>query len=113
MTIAGRIIEIVGGPEKVSEIAGVHISQVYRWTWPKSRGGTDGRVPTQHQQPILNYAIENKLPLTPADFFDPIDEPESSGDLPDCHGVNVKPALRSPQRESVPANHSKRAGASA
>ncbi|MBV9549825.1 MAG: hypothetical protein JO256_09160 [Alphaproteobacteria bacterium] len=73
MTIARRVIDIIGGPTKVSEIAGVAVSQVHRWTWPKSRGGTGGLIPAAHQQVLLNYAREHGLQLHPEHFFDAAD----------------------------------------
>lgn len=74
MTIAERVIQKMGGPTKVSEITGVVVSQVHRWKWSKEKGGTGGLVPAPHQQPLLDYARQNALPLTPADFFEPHDD---------------------------------------
>ena len=47
---ASHIIALLGGPQATAELAGVHISRVFRWTYPKARGGTGGLVPAQHQQ---------------------------------------------------------------
>lgn len=33
------------GVDKVAEITGKHVSRVYRWMYPKSRGGTGGLIP--------------------------------------------------------------------
>lgn len=57
------------GIEKVSAITGKHVSRVYRWMYPKERGGTGGRVPQEEAEKLLAYAKENSIELTPADFF--------------------------------------------
>ncbi len=57
------------GIEKVSAITGKHVSRVYRWMYPKERGGTGGRVPQEEAEKLLAYAKEHKINLKPADFF--------------------------------------------
>lgn len=57
------------GIEKVSEITGKHVSRVYRWMYPKGRGGTGGLIPQADQPAILSYANENGIELTERDFF--------------------------------------------
>lgn len=69
MNPAQRIIDKCGGPSKVAEMVGVHVTRVHRWTYPKSRGGTDGLIPTQQQRKLLDAAIARGINLTPADFF--------------------------------------------
>ena len=66
---ASVIIEKLGGVEAVAAVCAVDISRVYRWTYDKSSGGTDGRIPTRHQQTILDHARARGLDLSPADFF--------------------------------------------
>lgn len=61
----------------VANMVGVSISRVHRWTYPKDRGGTDGLVPSKHQQPLLDKARELGISLSPADFFDAHDLPSS------------------------------------
>jgi len=68
--IAARVIEKCGGHQAVAEITGVHISRVHRWTYPKDRGGTDGVIPTGHQQTLLSEAVKRGIDLSPEDFFD-------------------------------------------
>lgn len=70
MNVAQKIIKKCGGPAKVAEMVGVHVSRVHRWTYPKQRGGTDGLIPTQQQQALLDAARERGIDLTPEDFFD-------------------------------------------
>ncbi len=68
-TPAARVVEKCGGARAVAKMAGVHISRVHRWTYPKERGGTGGHVPAKHQQAILDGARRLGVDLTPADFF--------------------------------------------
>ncbi|RUU24880.1 hypothetical protein EOD08_24235 [Mesorhizobium sp. M6A.T.Ca.TU.002.02.2.1] len=57
------------GIEKVSEITGKHVSRVYRWMYPKERGGTGGLIPQSDAPVLLAWAQENNIELSPADFF--------------------------------------------
>ena len=66
---ASHIIALLGGPQATAELAGVHISRVFRWTYPKARGGTGGLVPAQHQQHLLDSARARGIALEPSDFF--------------------------------------------
>lgn len=70
MNIAQRVIDKCGGPAKVAEMVGVHQSRVYRWTYPKDRGGTGGTIPSKHQEKLLNRARRRGINLSPADFFE-------------------------------------------
>lgn len=67
---AARVIDKCGGPERVAEMLGVHVSRVYRWTYPKERGGTGGTIPTRHQNDLLTKARDNGCTLQPSDFFE-------------------------------------------
>lgn len=75
MSVARDIIKKCGGGNFSAGVAlvarwtGVHSSRVHRWTYSKSKGGTDGIIPSQHQQKILDRAREAGIDLTPADFF--------------------------------------------
>jgi len=57
------------GIDKVSEITGKHVSRVYRWMYPKERGGTGGMIPQNDAPALLAYAKANHIELSPADFF--------------------------------------------
>jgi hypothetical protein len=57
------------GIEKVAEITGKHVSRVYRWMYPKERGGTGGLIPQTDAPTILKYARDNSIELSPADLF--------------------------------------------
>jgi hypothetical protein len=68
--VALHVIEKCGGSQVVADMVGVDVSRVYRWTYPKERGGTDGLIPAQHQQTLLREARKRGIPLEPNDFFD-------------------------------------------
>lgn len=57
------------GIDKVSEITGKHVSRVYRWMYPKERGGTGGVIPQGDAPVLLAYAKANQIELNAAEFF--------------------------------------------
>lgn len=73
---AKRVIEKCGsgnfraGIKVVAEITGTDKSRVHRWTYSKEKGGTDGLIPSQQQQALLDGARARGIALEPADFFD-------------------------------------------
>jgi hypothetical protein len=73
--VAQRVIEKVGGHDVAADLAQVSVTSTYRWTYPKSKGGTGGLIPARHQGPLLRRARERGLPLT-ADDFIPTDAAE-------------------------------------
>lgn len=67
---AHTVIKKLGGSQAdIARILDINRSSVSRWTKPKDRGGRGGLVPAEYQQPLLDYARRNGLPLTEADFF--------------------------------------------
>lgn len=81
MNPAQRVIEKCGGPQAVAEMVGLNVSNVHRWTYPKARGGSDGLIPSQHIQAILNAAHDRGIELETAEFFHPPGDtrPETEG----------------------------------
>jgi len=69
MSPAQRIIEKCGGVTRTAELVGRSESWVYRWTYPRERGGTGGLVPRQAQFALLDAARDGKVDIQPADFF--------------------------------------------
>lgn len=63
--VAQRVIAKCGGYKEAAQIVGRSESWVYRWTYPKNRGGTGGDVPKEAQQILVLKGI-----CQPADFFD-------------------------------------------
>ena len=57
------------GIGEVSAVTGKHISRVYRWMYPKDRGGTGGIIPQPDAFRLLSHARANGLDLKPDDFF--------------------------------------------
>lgn len=54
-TPAARIVRRFGA-EKLAAWTGRHRSRVHAWTWPTSRGGTGGVIPTRAQSAIIEGA---------------------------------------------------------
>lgn len=53
---AWHIIERCGGPAAVAEMTGRHLSRVFRWSYPRERGGCDGQIPQSEAIKIINEA---------------------------------------------------------
>lgn len=66
---AKGIIEKLGGPERVAAVTGKHVSRVYRWMYPKAKGGSDGLIPQSVAAKLLAHADAEGIDLAPADFF--------------------------------------------
>jgi hypothetical protein len=67
---ASNIIEKCGGHQAVADMLQVDVSRVYRWTYPRDRGGSDGVIPAKHQMRLLAEAGSRGITLSPNDFFD-------------------------------------------
>lgn len=80
---ARTIIEKLGGPRVVARITGKDVSRVYRWMYPRERGGSDGYIPYEEAEKILAEARRMGLPITPVDFFRPA-SPESEPATGEC-----------------------------
>lgn len=84
MNPAKTILDLIGVP-KAAEVTGKHVSRIYRWTKPASRGGTGGVVPHADALKLLAYCHEASIPLTPADFMQEpsvVSEQEEGGSAP-------------------------------
>lgn len=69
MTVADKVIEKCGGVAKTAALVGKSKGWVYRWTYPKSKGGTGGEVPRSAQKKLLDLAHHGVVEITPNDFF--------------------------------------------
>jgi hypothetical protein len=72
---ARRVIEKFATDKRSGEYVlaralGCSVATVYRWDYPRARGGTDGRIPARWQTEILRAAAELGIKLTPADLVD-------------------------------------------
>lgn len=74
---ASSIIRKIGVDTVVS-VTGKHISRVYRWMYPKERGGTGGLIPHNDARALLEYARANAVDLKPDDFFGQTDAEEAA-----------------------------------
>ncbi|MGV1803467.1 hypothetical protein ACQZ6A_16500 [Agrobacterium vitis] len=57
------------GVSLAAEITGRHVSRVYRWMYPRDRGGTGGVIPHADALALLEYAKTHGLDLSPVEFF--------------------------------------------
>jgi hypothetical protein len=82
MNIAIHVISKIGGGGESGFARGVALIcawtgllpvAVYKWTYPKEKGGTGGHIPSWRQGTILACARASGIALMPADFFDPAD----------------------------------------
>lgn len=69
MNPAKMVIDKLGGHRAVADILEKNVSSVYRWTYPKSNGGTDGLIPIDDAQKLLEHCREAGKDLCPEDFF--------------------------------------------
>jgi translation initiation factor IF-1 len=66
---AKSIIERLGGVDVVAEICGKDRTRVYRWMYPRKRGGTGGLIPQTEFHKLLDYAKRHGIRLRPGDFM--------------------------------------------
>ena len=66
---AKSIIEAFGGVDAVAKIVGRNRASVFRWTYPKDKGGTSGLIPTECQSVLYNHAVKHKMDLKAEDFM--------------------------------------------
>ena len=73
---AARIIAKFGGAYKLSRaltaLGPAHArnpSVIFRWTYPKVKGGTNGRIPSGAVDDVKAAARLEGIYLTPEDFF--------------------------------------------
>ena len=67
---AHKIISKLGGERAVANVLGLNESGVYRWSYPRERGGTDGRIPARHIPRLLTHANEVGEVLRLEEFFE-------------------------------------------
>lgn len=74
---AKRIIDKFGGPREIIHALSLlddpekhrTLGTVYKWTWPRSRGGTNNRVPTAALDSIMEAARLVGVIITPEDLY--------------------------------------------
>lgn len=65
---AKSVIEKIG-IETAASVTGKHVSRIYRWMSPRTKGGTDGYIPPTDAELLLQHAHANDIDLNPEDFF--------------------------------------------
>lgn len=67
---ASRIIRFLDGHRAVADHLGIHISRVYRMTYPRGpRRGSDGVIHHKYQVPLMELALKQGKYLAPEEFF--------------------------------------------
>lgn len=66
---ATSIIARFGGADAVREITGASRTRVYRWKLPKEKGGTDGRIPREPAEKLLEHARKEGIAFSADEFF--------------------------------------------
>ena len=72
---AKSIITKLGGVEAVADVTGKHVSRVYRWMYPRERGGTGGVIPHDDARKLMAAAADRGVEIDPAEFFE---EPQAA-----------------------------------
>lgn len=65
---AEKIIAKFGGPAKIAAALECDVSAVYKWTYPKDKGGTDGLIPSSSMPIVLHAADVMGIDITPQDL---------------------------------------------
>lgn len=68
---AHSIIQICGGPPRVSRALGVAWSSPPRWRNPIEKGGTGGVIPRKYHDPLIALAAQRGCDLPRGAFADP------------------------------------------
>lgn len=68
---AASIISRLGGISEVAAICQVSQTQVQRWRWTESNGGTGGFIPRKHHERLIEAAKRLGIVLVPGAFVDP------------------------------------------
>jgi len=66
---AYTIINLLGGATKVAAFLKTTRQAVWKWTWPRQKGGTGGLVPQRHHPAILALARQQGVYLTAEHFL--------------------------------------------
>lgn len=67
-TQADRVIEKFEGAPRLAELIGRDDSTVYRWTYPREKGGTGGVIPGNALVLVIRAAKQEGILLTDADL---------------------------------------------
>lgn len=73
MSPAEKVIEAFGGVRRVATLLDIDRVWVWRWTQPKNKRGTGGKVPASQWQEILRHARDLEIDITLKDLAGDID----------------------------------------
>lgn len=68
VTQAERVIAKFGGPTELSRILNYTLAAVCKWTYPRTKGGCHGLIPTRALDRILSTARLHGVLLTEEDL---------------------------------------------
>lgn len=68
MSQAQRVIAKFGGVPALAKAAGLSLNSVYKWTYPKERGGTGGLIPADKLPVVLDAAAAAGIEITVDDL---------------------------------------------
>lgn len=68
-TQAARVIAKFGSACKLAKLLQVEDSTVYRWTYSKAQGGTDGIIPGKQLRRVLEAAKLAGVVISPTDLY--------------------------------------------
>ena len=66
---AAKVIRKFGSPYKMAEFVRIHPANIYKWTWDKARGGTDGLIPSRSMPEVMRGARLAGILLTAEDLY--------------------------------------------
>tara|TARA_R110000787_G_scaffold97276_1_gene200861 strand:+ start:202 stop:432 length:231 start_codon:yes stop_codon:yes gene_type:complete len=69
MNTAKQIIKKCGGVAATAAMTGRTASSVYKWTYTKKQGGTDGIIPRAAQEKILAATKSGLVDVSIRDFY--------------------------------------------
>lgn len=65
---AHRVINRFGGARRLARLLGFEPSRVYKWTYPREKGGTDGLIPAAVVPKVQALAELEKVTLSESDW---------------------------------------------
>ena len=68
LTAAARVIARFKGVKSLSMATGIDMAAIYRWDYPKSKHGCDGRIPSHQHKKILAAAKVRGIKLEPGEL---------------------------------------------
>ncbi len=63
-TPAEIMVQRLGGVTDAARALGMARRSIYRWLWPRAKGGTGGRIPTNKQRKVLAACAKAGRPMT-------------------------------------------------